>query len=89
MHSIHHSIKQTETNSNWSSGLTIWDRLHKTLKTDIIQAEIIIGIEGLQDETNVTLRKMLKYPIEISSTANSNKELPWDEFQYIRNYSNT
>lgn len=75
LHSIHHSVKQAETDSNWSSGLTIWDRLHKTLKTDVTQAEIIIGIEDLQDETDVTLRKMLKYPFEISSTANSNKEL--------------
>ena len=75
LHSIHHSVKPAETNSNWSSGLTIWDRLHKTLKTDVTQAEIIIGIEGLQDENDVTLRKMLKHPFEISLTAGSNKEL--------------
>jgi sterol desaturase/sphingolipid hydroxylase (fatty acid hydroxylase superfamily) len=32
MHSIHHSIVKEETNSNWSTGLTIWDRLHGTLR---------------------------------------------------------
>ena len=28
LHGIHHSIVAAEQSSNWSSGLTIWDRLH-------------------------------------------------------------
>ncbi|MGH7195121.1 MAG: sterol desaturase family protein, partial [Candidatus Saccharimonadales bacterium] len=32
MHGIHHSIVETESDSNWSSGLNIWDRLHRTLR---------------------------------------------------------
>src|SRR5687767_7723628 len=28
MHGIHHSIIDEETNANWSSGLTVWDRVH-------------------------------------------------------------
>ncbi|MEJ7713808.1 MAG: sterol desaturase family protein [Pyrinomonadaceae bacterium] len=37
MHSIHHSIVRDETDSNWSSGLTIWDWLHGTLRRDMPQ----------------------------------------------------
>jgi len=43
MHGIHHSIVKDETNSNWSSGLTIWDRLHGTLRLNVPQNEIQIG----------------------------------------------
>jgi len=32
MHGIHYSRALDEMNSNWSTGLTIWDRLHGTLK---------------------------------------------------------
>lgn len=39
MHGIHHSILERETNSNWSSGLTIWDWLHGTLHLDVPQNE--------------------------------------------------
>ncbi len=28
LHGIHHSIVREEQDSNWSSGLTVWDRLH-------------------------------------------------------------
>jgi sterol desaturase/sphingolipid hydroxylase (fatty acid hydroxylase superfamily) len=35
LHGIHHSVVQAETDSNWSSGLSIWDRLHGTLQTDV------------------------------------------------------
>jgi sterol desaturase/sphingolipid hydroxylase (fatty acid hydroxylase superfamily) len=30
LHGIHHSVKQNEMDSNWSSGLTAWDFLHGT-----------------------------------------------------------
>jgi sterol desaturase/sphingolipid hydroxylase (fatty acid hydroxylase superfamily) len=32
MHGIHHSTVREETDSNWSSGLTVWDWLHGTLR---------------------------------------------------------
>jgi len=35
MHGIHHSIASDEVNSNWSSGLSFWDRLHGTLRLDV------------------------------------------------------
>jgi sterol desaturase/sphingolipid hydroxylase (fatty acid hydroxylase superfamily) len=44
MHGIHHSIARQETESNYSSGLTLWDRLHDTLRLNVPQREITIGI---------------------------------------------
>ena len=62
MHGIHHSIVERETNSNWSSGLTVWDWLHGTLRNDIPQEEITIGVEGYEDPRDVTLPRVLAMP---------------------------
>ncbi len=59
MHGIHHSIVRDEMNSNWSSGLTIWDRLHRTLRLDIPQRKITIGVAAFLDPRRVTFLKVL------------------------------
>ena len=64
LHGIHHSMAQIETDSNWSSGLTIWDRLHGTLKLDVPQREITIGVPAFQSEGDVALLRMLALPFE-------------------------
>jgi sterol desaturase/sphingolipid hydroxylase (fatty acid hydroxylase superfamily) len=43
LHGIHHSAKQEERDSNWSSGLIIWDKLHGTYRTEPAQADLVIG----------------------------------------------
>jgi sterol desaturase/sphingolipid hydroxylase (fatty acid hydroxylase superfamily) len=62
LHGIHHSVKQEEMDSNWSSGLSIWDYLHGTFRNDIPQDEIRIGVEGFDKISDVTFEKMLKTP---------------------------
>jgi sterol desaturase/sphingolipid hydroxylase (fatty acid hydroxylase superfamily) len=62
LHGIHHSEIEDEMNSNWSSGLTIWDRLHGTYLEGIPQNEIRIGVKGLEDEEQVGLGRMLAEP---------------------------
>ncbi|MGC2238315.1 MAG: sterol desaturase family protein [Pyrinomonadaceae bacterium] len=64
MHGIHHSIVHSETDSNWSSGLTVWDFLHKTLKTNVPQDEIIIGVPAYRESDEVILTKILQLPFE-------------------------
>jgi len=64
MHGIHHSAVEKETNSNWSSGLTVWDRLHGTLKTDVAQNEITIGVPAYRNPDAVVLTKILSMPFE-------------------------
>ncbi len=62
MHGIHHSVIEEETNSNWSSGLAIWDRLHGTLKLNVAQDEITIGVPGYRGSDEVKLSKVLALP---------------------------
>jgi len=62
MHGVHHSNHAEETNSNWSSGLTIWDWLHGTLRVNIPQATIEIGVPAYQDARSVVLPKLLQMP---------------------------
>jgi sterol desaturase/sphingolipid hydroxylase (fatty acid hydroxylase superfamily) len=62
LHGIHHSIEETEMNSNWSSGLTVWDLLHGTFRSDVPQNEITIGVKGFDKESDVTFGKMLIEP---------------------------
>jgi sterol desaturase/sphingolipid hydroxylase (fatty acid hydroxylase superfamily) len=63
MHGIHHSREADEMASNWSSGLSVWDRLHGTLRMDVPQDDIVIGVNdvGVDD---ATLPRMLAAPFE-------------------------
>jgi sterol desaturase/sphingolipid hydroxylase (fatty acid hydroxylase superfamily) len=62
MHGIHHSTVREETNSNWSSGLTLWDWLHGTLRLNVPQDEITIGVPAYRDPREVELTKILAMP---------------------------
>jgi sterol desaturase/sphingolipid hydroxylase (fatty acid hydroxylase superfamily) len=62
MHGIHHSMVPDETNSNWSSGLTVWDWLHGTLRLNVPEREIVIGVPAYRSPDDVTLRKSLELP---------------------------
>jgi sterol desaturase/sphingolipid hydroxylase (fatty acid hydroxylase superfamily) len=62
MHGIHHSQVPEETNSNWSSGLTLWDWLHRTLRLNVPQAAITVGVPAYSDPRDVTLPKVVAMP---------------------------
>ena len=62
IHGIHHSIVPDETHSNWSSGLTVWDRLHGTLRLNVPQDAIDIGVAAYRSPEEVTLRRSLELP---------------------------
>jgi sterol desaturase/sphingolipid hydroxylase (fatty acid hydroxylase superfamily) len=64
MHGIHHSIVPEETNSNWSSGLALWDRLHGTLRLDVHQNDVTIGVPAFRDPARLTFGRMLRLPFE-------------------------
>ena len=44
MHGIHHSRVPSQRDSNWSSGFSIWDRLHRTYRADPPQDQLTIGV---------------------------------------------
>ena len=62
MHGIHHSNRFAETNSNWSSILSVWDYLHRTILLDIPQERVVIGVPAYQNPADVTLGKILLIP---------------------------
>jgi sterol desaturase/sphingolipid hydroxylase (fatty acid hydroxylase superfamily) len=62
MHGIHHSIVPEELNSNWSSGLTLWDYLHGTLRLNVPQEQITIGVAAYRDPHEVTYPKLMTMP---------------------------
>ena len=64
LHGIHHSIVVEEQDSNWSSGLTIWDRLHGTYRADVRQEEIEIGVAAYRAPEDVTLARSLSMPFK-------------------------
>jgi sterol desaturase/sphingolipid hydroxylase (fatty acid hydroxylase superfamily) len=62
LHGIHHSIAPEQVNSNWSSGLTIWDVLHGTLRTEVPQGTIVIGVAGRRGDRDQDLLNVLTLP---------------------------
>jgi sterol desaturase/sphingolipid hydroxylase (fatty acid hydroxylase superfamily) len=62
MHGIHHSDYRNETNSNWSSLLSVWDYLHRTVRLDVPQASIVIGVPAYRRPEEVTLGRVLALP---------------------------
>jgi sterol desaturase/sphingolipid hydroxylase (fatty acid hydroxylase superfamily) len=64
MHGIHHSDVHAETDSNWSSLLSVWDRLHGTLRLDVAQERIRIGVPAYETEHDVRLARVLVLPFE-------------------------
>lgn len=65
LHGVHHSVVRNETDSNWSSIFSVWDRLHQTLKTDVSQDAITIGVPAFQNPSDVELTKILELPFQI------------------------
>ncbi|OGB21213.1 MAG: hypothetical protein A3I66_02480 [Burkholderiales bacterium RIFCSPLOWO2_02_FULL_57_36] len=64
LHGIHHSMAAEEADTNFSSGLTIWDILHRTLKTDVAQNHIEIGVPSPHDPRELKLLDLLKLPFQ-------------------------
>jgi sterol desaturase/sphingolipid hydroxylase (fatty acid hydroxylase superfamily) len=72
IHGIHHSIVPDETGSNWSSGLTVWDYLHGTLRLDVPQQVITIGVPAYPAPADVTLANSFALPF--------GEQRPWRAF---------
>ena len=62
MHGIHHSEVQHENNSNFSVVFPWWDRLHRTLRLNIAQSRIVIGIPAYGSDADNRIRVTLAMP---------------------------
>ncbi len=57
MHGVHHSAVGPETNSNYSVIFRWWDHIHRTLRLNVPQQKIVIGVPGyLRPQDNSVLR---------------------------------
>ena len=64
MHTIHHSTRENETASNWSSGFSLWDRLHRTFRLDVPWQLIRIGLPAWRKPGEIALEPSLRLPFE-------------------------
>ena len=67
MHAIHHSIDPAQTNSNFSSGLAIWDHLHGTWRLDTPASDVTIGVAGYRDPSTLGVIRLLGLPFSTRS----------------------
>lgn len=62
MHGIHHSIVRDETNSNYSVVFRWWDLLHGTLRVNVKQSDVIIGVPGYMNPQDNRFLNLLSLP---------------------------
>jgi sterol desaturase/sphingolipid hydroxylase (fatty acid hydroxylase superfamily) len=65
MHGIHHSTNGDEMNTNYSSLLSWWDRVHGSLNLDTPQNAVTIGVDGYLEPEQVTLWRSLSIPFYV------------------------
>jgi sterol desaturase/sphingolipid hydroxylase (fatty acid hydroxylase superfamily) len=64
MHGIHHSQVERETNSNFSTVFSWWDRLHRSLDVSIPQGELVIGVPAYSGQGYERLWHCLLLPFK-------------------------
>lgn len=62
MHGIHHSMVKRETDSNFSIIFSFWDRIHKTVRLNVHQNDIVTGVPVYANENELTISNLLKLP---------------------------
>ena len=62
VHGIHHSVVTRETNSNYSNFLLVWDRLHGTVRQNVRQEDIVVGVPEYRDPRELSFVSLLVMP---------------------------
>jgi len=62
MHGIHHSIVKDETNSNYSVIFRWWDMMHGTLRLNVKQSDVVIGVPAYLDPADNKFVNLLILP---------------------------
>ncbi len=60
LHGIHHSTNPSEADTNYSSLLSCWDRVHDTWLSGVPEQSMEMGVEGLAD--GLSLERALTLP---------------------------
>lgn len=64
MHRVHHSIERFETDSNFTSILSLWDRIFRTFRTREDTVTITIGLPRFREEKYQRLLGFLITPLQ-------------------------
>jgi len=67
MHKVHHSDQKKETNSNYTSMLSIWDRVFGSFRHREDLENIRIGLEEFREESDQKITALLANPAKNSS----------------------
>lgn len=70
MHWVHHSRIRRETDSNYGTVFSFWDRLAGTFRLRKDPENIVYGVDGLEGEKFQTMSGMLKTPFVTIPAAN-------------------
>jgi sterol desaturase/sphingolipid hydroxylase (fatty acid hydroxylase superfamily) len=62
MHGIHHSVIMDETNSNYSTVFRWWDSLNRSLRLNVPQEEVDIGVAGYAAAEKNVLKALFAMP---------------------------
>lgn len=63
MHGLHHSQVAEQQDSNYTSGLSLWDRLHGTFRAAPAPGSFAIGVDDPQAAQDIALRPALEAPL--------------------------
>jgi len=64
MHAIHHSQFRNETDSNYSTVFSWWDRLHKSIRLNVPHKDIVIGVPGYSKYGDNNFGNLLLLPFK-------------------------
>ncbi len=62
MHGVHHSHVREETNSNYSVVFSFWDRFHRSIRLNVPQKDIRIGVPGYSHSEDNRLKRLVFFP---------------------------
>lgn len=75
MHRVHHSNWQPETDSNFSSLFSIWDRLANTFRLNPEPQSIQMGLEQFSRDEDQSIKGMMKTPLSKEHSRKDNKSM--------------
>jgi sterol desaturase/sphingolipid hydroxylase (fatty acid hydroxylase superfamily) len=69
MHGVHHMAVREAADSNWSSGLSLWDHVHGTFRWEADQRDGVIGVPGYRSPAEARLLPSLTLPFRAQREA--------------------
>ena len=62
LHGIHHADCEDLEAANWSSGLTVWDRIHRTYRDDVAHDTLHMGLPAYRDDRDAAFPSLMTMP---------------------------